>query len=119
MNRVLRLLIAGAFAVTFVAANAGAPAASPKQDCCDTSCPMPQSPMPQSGPSPRCCELLPAAEQAAVAPQVPMPAALCAVCVSLPIPRLAPERLDLVFSAAAPGLAAKGPCGLSPPEANA
>ena len=81
MARLGRLLLVGAFAMTFVAGNALSRPAAPKRDCCGKSCPMPKA----AGRA--CCRVAPAQEQAE-SPRLSAPVAHVAPAIApMTVPR--------------------------------
>jgi hypothetical protein len=111
MDRILRLLLIGTFALTFVATS-GAQTPAPKRDCCGAFCPMQRS-----GPTPSCCQRAPAQPHIAVSGvSVPLVAYAAACSISLPV-FSSPQRIVPAVSASPPNVLCEGPSGLSPPSA--
>ena len=97
-----RLFITGAFALTFVAANAGAARRAEAKNCCGKSCP-----------APKCCKISPAKDEAAV-PRLAVPVVFRSAVFSLPAPTLT-HRLQPIRPVNPRSVLSEGPTGLSPP----
>ena len=102
LRDLVRLFMIGAFALTFVAANAGAAGRPMAKDCCGKSCP-----------TPKCCKISPAKDEAAV-PRLAVPVVFRAAAFSLPAPTLT-HRLSPVRQVIPRSVLSEWPTGLSPP----